>query len=408
MSKKTIFILLGSAIGLILLLVGLKKGGVIGNNDDSKIVELSKVAQTTIVETVSATGKIQPEIEVKISSEVSGEVIALPVKEGQQVKKGDLLVRINPDLYESGVNRSVASMSTTKAGLSQADAQVKEAKANFDRNKRLFEKGIISKSEWDKVVSSYEVAVANKQSAYYQVQSASATVTEAKDNLGRTTIYAPADGTISLLNIELGERVLGTQQMAGTEILRIANLNNIEVEVDGNENDIVKINIGDSANIEVDAYLKREYKGIVTSISNSASTATTADQVTNFKVKVRILKESYQDLLEGKPANFSTFGPGMTATVDIITTRKEKVVGWRSSAVIAKNDKKFECVFVKQGDKAKLRVIKTGIQDDTNIEVVTGLKKGDVVIVGPYTTVTKDLKPGDKVMAKKAPEKPKK
>ena len=234
MSKKTIYILAGSAIGLILLLIVLKKTGAIGNNDDSKIVELSKVAQTTIVETVSATGKIQPEIEVKISSEVSGEVIALTVKEGQQVKKGDLLVRINPDLYESGVNRSVASMSTTKAGLTQADAQVKEAKSSYDRSKTLFDKGIISRAEWDKAVSTYEVAKANKQSAYYQVQSASATVTEARDNLGRTTIYAPADGTISLLNIELGERVLGTQQMTGTEILRIANLNNMEVEVDVN------------------------------------------------------------------------------------------------------------------------------------------------------------------------------
>ncbi len=424
MSKKTIFILLGSAIGLILLLVGLKKGGVIGNNDDSKIVELSKVAQTTIVETVSATGKIQPEIEVKISSEVSGEVIALPVKEGQQVKKGDLLVRINPDLYESGVNRSVASMSTTKAGLSQADAQVKEAKANYDRNKKLFDKGIISKSEWDRIVSAYEVAVASKQSAYYQVQSASATVTEAKDNLGRTTIYAPADGTISLLNIELGERVLGTQQMTGTEILRIANLNNMEVEVDVNENDIVKVSIGDSANIEVDAYLKREFKGIVTSISNSASTALTADQVTNFKVKVRILKESYQDLLEGKPANFSPFRPGMTATVDIITKRKENIVAVPISAVVIKDDttsvkkdivaelekkeqeqkgtapksdKKYECVFVKVGDKAKLRVVKTGIQDDTNIEIISGLKPGEEIIIGPYTTVSKDLVSNDKI-----------
>ena len=424
MSKKTIFILLGSAIGLILLLVGLKKGGVIGNNDDSKIVELSKVAQTTIVETVSATGKIQPEIEVKISSEVSGEVIALPVKEGQQVKKGDLLVRINPDLYESGVNRSVASMSTTKAGLSQADAQVKEAKANYDRNKKLFDKGIISKSEWDRIVSAYEVAVASKQSAYYQVQSASATVTEAKDNLGRTTIYAPADGTISLLNIELGERVLGTQQMTGTEILRIANLNNMEVEVDVNENDIVKVSIGDSANIEVDAYLKREFKGIVTSISNSASSTLTADQVTNFKVKVRIVKESYQDLLEGKPANFSPFRPGMTATVDIITKRKENIVALPISAVVVKDDttsvkkdvvaelekkekeqkgtapksdKKYECVFVKVGDKAKLRVVKTGIQDDTNIEIISGLKPGEEIIIGPYTTVSKDLVSNDKV-----------
>ena len=424
MSKKTIFILLGSAIGLILLLVGLKKGGVIGNNDESKVVELSKVAQTTIVETVSATGKIQPEIEVKISSEVSGEIIALPIKEGQQVKKGDLLVRINPDLYESGVNRSVASMSTTKAGLSQADAQVKEAKANYDRNKKLFEKGIISKSEWDRIVSAYEVAVANKQSAYYQVQSASATVTEAKDNLGRTTIYAPADGTISLLNVELGERVLGTQQMAGTEILRIANLNNMEVEVDVNENDIVKVNIGDSANIEVDAYLKREFKGIVTSISNSASSTLTADQVTNFKVKVRILKESYQDLLEGKPQNFSPFRPGMTATVDIITKRKENIVAVPISAVVIKDDttsvkkdivaeldkkeqeqkgtapksdKKYECVFVKVGDKAKLRVVKTGIQDDTNIEIISGLKPGEEIIIGPYTTVSKDLVSNDKV-----------
>ncbi|MFN7044010.1 MAG: efflux RND transporter periplasmic adaptor subunit [Flavobacterium sp.] len=432
MSKKTIFILLGSLIAIILLVVGLKKGGVIGNNDEFKVVELSKVAQTTIVETVSATGKIQPEIEVKISSEVSGEVIALPIKEGQQVKKGDLLVRINPDLYESGVNRSVASMSTTKAGLSQADAQVKEAKANYDRNKKLFDKGIISKSEWDRIVSTYEVAVANKQSAYYQVQSASATVTEAKDNLGRTTIYAPADGTVSLLNIELGERVLGTQQMAGTEILRIANLNNMEVEVDVNENDIVKVSIGDSANIEVDAYLKREFKGIVTSISNSASSTLTADQVTNFKVKVRILKESYQDLLEGKPENFSPFRPGMTATVDIITKRKENIIAVPISAVVVKDDttsvkkdvvaelekkeqeqkgtapksdKKYECVFVKVGDKAKLRVVKTGIQDDTNIEIISGLKAGEEIIIGPYTTVSKDLASNDKVKVESEKEK---
>lgn len=432
MSKKTIYILSGSAVGLILLLVGLKKGGVIGNNDDSKVVELSKVTQTTIVETVSATGKIQPEIEVKLSSEVSGEIIALPIKEGQQVKKGDLLVKINPDIYESGVNRSVASMSTTKAGLSQAEAQVKEAKANYDRNKKLFEKGIISKSEWDRIVSTYEVAVANKQSAYYQVQSASATVTEANDNLRRTTIYAPADGTISLLNVELGERVLGTQQMAGTEILRIANLNNMEVEVDVNENDIVKVNIGDSANIEVDAYLKREFKGIVTSISNSASTALTADQVTNFKVKVRILKESYQDLLEGKPENYSPFRPGMTATVDIITKRKENIIAVPISAVVIKddttsvkkdvvaelekqekeqkgtapkNDKKFECVFVKVGDKAKLRVVKTGIQDDTYIEIISGLKSGEEIITGPYTTVSKDLVSNDKVKVESAKDK---
>ncbi len=421
MSKKTVYILIGGAVVVIASLVILSKTGVIGKKDVGTEVEIAQVNPLTITETVSATGKIQPEIEVKISSEVSGEIIALNVKEGQVVKKGDLLVKINPDLYTSGYNRSVSNLSGTKASLNQADASYNEAKANYDRNKSLFDKGIISKSDWDKAVASFEVAKATKQNAYYNVQSASATVNEAKDNLGRTTIYAPADGTISMLNVELGERVLGTQQMTGTEILRVANLNNMEVEVDVNENDIVKIKVGDEANVEVDAYLKKQFKGIVTSISNSASSALTADQVTNFKVKVRILKESYQDLLEGKPATYSPFRPGMTATVDIITERKVNVLSVPISSVVVKSDtaavkevvvadtdeeqketapksdKKFECVFVKVGDKAKIRIIKTGIQDDTNIEVISGLKKGDVVITGPYATVTKELNSGDKV-----------
>lgn len=431
MSKKTVFILLSIIVTVVTLMIIFGKGG----GDDVKIVEVEKANKKTIVETVSATGKIQPEIEVKISSEVSGEVIELPVKEGQQVKKGDLLVRINPDIYVSGVNRTAASVSNTKAGLTQAEAQVKEAKANYERNKTLFDKGVISKSEWDRVVSAYEVAMANKQSAYFNVQSANATLTEARDNLGRTTIYAPADGTISLLSIELGERVLGTQQMTGTEILRIANLNNMEVEVDVNENDIIKVSIGDQADIEVDAYLKRKFKGTVTSISNSASTALTADQVTNFKVKVRIEKESYQDLLKDKPANYSPFRPGMTATVDIVTKTNENVISVPISAVVIKedttavkkdilteiekeekekkgtapkSDKKFECVFVKVGEKAKLRVVKTGIQDDTNIEIISGLKAGEQVIVGPYTTVSKDLTTNDKVRLENEEDKKKK
>ena len=432
MSKKTIYILLGSAVALIAVLLILSKTGVIGKKEKGTEVEIATVNEITVVETVSATGKIQPEIEVKISSEVSGEIISLPVKEGQVVKKGDLLVKINPDLYTSGYQRTISNLSGTKAGLSQADASFKEAKSNYDRSKTLFDKGIISKSDWDKVIASFEVAKASKESAYYNVQSASATVSEAKDNLGRTTIYAPADGTISMLNVELGERVLGTQQMTGTEILRVANLNNMEVEVDVNENDIVKINVGDSAKVEVDAYLKKEFKGIVTSISNSASTDLTADQVTNFKVKIRILKESYMDLLEGKPLTYSPFRPGMTATVDIITTKKVNVIGVPISSIVVKSDttatskmvvedsqdkeskvapksdKKFECVFVKVGDKAKIRIIKTGIQDDTNIEVISGLKKGDVVIVGPYTTVTKDLNSGDKIIVSTGIEKPEK
>ena len=432
MSKKTIYILIGSVVAIIALLVILSKMEVIGTKDKGKEVEITTVNASTIIETVSATGKIQPEIEVKISSMVSGEVIALPVKEGQVVKKGDLLVKINPDLYTSGLNRTVANLSGTKAGLSQADASFKEANSSYNRNKTLFEKGIISKSDWDKAVASFEVAKATKQTAYYNVQSASASVNEAKDNLGRTIIYAPADGTISMLNVELGERVLGTQQMAGTEIMRVANLNNMEVEVDVNENDIVKIKVGDKAKVEVDAYLKKQFKGVVTSISNSASSSLTADQVTNFKVKVRILKESYQDLLEGRPAAYSPFRPGMTATVDIITKTKNNVLSVPISSVVVKSDttavvagkmpdskievkeaapksdKKFECVFVKIGGKAKIRIIKTGIQDDTNIEVLTGLKKGDVVITGPYTTVSKDLNSGDKVTLKTGKEKEKK
>ena len=421
MSKKTIYILIGSAVVAVGLLVGLSKAGVIGNKDKGTAIEVANVSTGIIVETVSATGKIQPEIEVKISSMVSGEIIDLPIKEGQVVKKGELLVKINPDLYTSGLNRTLANLSGIKAGLSQYDASFKEAKANYERNKTLFEKGIISKSDWDKSVASFEVAKATKESAYYNVKSASASVNEAKDNLGRTIIYAPAAGTVSVLNVELGERVLGTQQMAGTEILRVANLNNMEVEVDVNENDIVKIKVGDPANVEVDAYLKKKFKGIVTSISNSASTVLTADQVTNFKVKVRILKESYEDLMVGKPLSYSPFRPGMTATVDIITKTRANVVSIPISAVVVKSDttavkvlkiedpesdqnkstpksdKKLECVFVKVGNKAKIRIIKTGIQDDTNIEVLSGLKKGDVVITGPYTTVSKDLNSGDKV-----------
>jgi HlyD family secretion protein len=420
MSKKVLYRVIVVFVVLIALLITLSKTGVIGKKDQGKEVETNVVSSLTIVETVSATGKIQPESEIKISSEVSGEIIELPIKEGDVVKKGQLLVRVNPDLYTSGLNRSVASLSNTKAGLSQAEAQLKEAQANYSRNKTLFEKGVISKSEWDRFIAAFESAKAAKEAAYYMVQSASATVTEARENLGRTTIFAPVDGTISRLDAELGERVVGTQQMAGTEILRVANLNNMEVEVDVNENDIVKINIGDSTNIEVDAYLKKQFKGLVTSISNSASNAITADQVTNFKVKIRILKESYADLTEGKPENFSPFRPGMTATVDIITKRKVNVLGVPISAVVVKTDttgsklkelkdetkgtskldKKMECVFVKVGDVAKIRVIKTGIQDDTFIEVLEGLKKDEEIIVGPYTLVTKELNSGDKVFVK--------
>lgn len=419
--KSIIWISVGILVLILLLIVG-KKQGWYGEAGNFKEVEIAKIEPIDIIETVAATGKIQPETELALSSEVSGEIIELPLKEGQTVEKGDLLVKINPDLIQAAVSQSEAGLQNVRAQLSQAEASEKNAQLNYDRNKILFEKGVISKSEWDKSIADYDVAKANKKAAFYSVQSAAANVKQSIDNLSRTTIYSPMSGTISKLSVELGERVVGTAQMAGTEIVRVANLQNMEVVVDVNENDIVKISVGDSTKVEVDAYLKREFEGVVTEIANSAETALSADQVTNFKVKVRILPESYKDLTQGKPDSYSPFRPGMTATVDIITNRKRDVIGVPISAIVIKTDttntksygmaksnnpnaEKFEAVYVKEGDEAKLRVVKTGIQDDTNIEITSGLKEGETVITGPYNTVTKLLNPGDKVRVPKEEKK---
>jgi HlyD family secretion protein len=421
--SKTVKIIIGIVVLALIIMIAGKSMGWFGKKGNFKEVTVKEVTLKDIVETVSATGKIQPEVEVKISSEVSGEILELPFKEGQEVKKGDLLVKVNPDLIQSAVNRSQATYQNVRASLEQAEATLKQAKADYDRNKTLFDKGVISKADWDRAIASYETAQAGKSSAYYSVQSAAASVNEAKDNLTRTTIYAPMSGTISLLNVELGERVVGTQQMAGTEILRVANLKNMEVEVDVNENDIVKVQIGDSTIVEVDAYLKKEFKGIVTEIANSAAGNLAADQVTNFKVKVRILEESYKDLTEGKPESYSPFRPGMTATVDIITQKRMDAIAVPISAIVIKTDtsstkkpfekmaqsnedteeseeQKFECVFVNSNGKAKLKVVETGIQDDTNIEIVSGLSENDEIITGPYNMVSKILKPGDMIEVK--------
>ncbi len=418
MKKSTLIWIIVIVCVLLGVMIGGKKAGWFGKSGNFKEVETKKIEPITIVETVAATGKIQPEVEVKLSSEVSGEIIELPIKEGQQVKKGDLLVRINPDLVQARLTQSQAGLQNVKAALTQAEASLKNSELNYNRNKSLYEKGVISKAEWDKSVTDYEVAQANVKSAYYNVQSAAANVKQSSDNLSRTTIFAPRDGTISKLSVELGERVVGTAQMAGTEIVRVANLNNMEVEVDVNETDIVKVAVGDSTIVEVDAYLKREFKGVVTEIANTAENTLSADQVTNFKVKVRILHDSYKDLTEGKPENYSPFRPGMTATVDIITEKKENIIGIPISSIVIKTDtsstknkriiketastktEKFECVYVKEGDEAKLRVITTGIQDDSNIEITSGLTEEDEVITGPYNTVTKLLKSGDKVEVK--------
>ncbi len=410
MKKKTLIWISVGVVLLLVLLIGGKKAGWYGKSSNFKEVEIAKIEPIDIIETVAATGKIQPETELALSSEVSGEIIELPLREGQVVEKGELLVKINPDLIQAAVSQSQAGLQNVRAQLAQAEASENNARLNFDRNKILFEKGVISKSEWDKSVADYDMAKANKKAAYYSVQSAAANVKQSVDNLSRTTIYSPMSGTISKLSVELGERVVGTAQMAGTEIVRVANLQNMEVVVDVNENDIVKVAVGDSTKVEVDAYLKREFKGVVTEIANSAESALSADQVTNFKVKVRILPDSYKDLTEGKPESYSPFRPGMTATVDIITNRKKNIIGVPISSIVIKTDttssraanntataEKFEAVFVKEGDEAKLRVVKTGVQDDSNIEITSGLKEGETVITGPYNTVTKLLKPGDKV-----------
>lgn len=414
MKKKTLIWIVAAIVLLIIVLIVGKKAGWFGKSGDYREVEVTTIAPVDIIEKVAATGKIQPEIEVALSSEVSGEIIELPITEGQTVEKGDLLVKINPDLIQAAVSQSQAGLQNVRAQLSQAQASEKNAKLNYERNKALFEKGVISKAEWDKSVADYDMAQANAKAAYFNVQSAAANVKQSVDNLSRTSIYAPMSGTISKLSVELGERVVGTAQMAGTEIVRVANLQKMEVEVDVNENDIVKVAVGDSTLVEVDAYLKREFKGIVTAIANSAESALTADQVTNFKVKVSILPESYKDLTEGKPESYSPFRPGMTATVDIITNKKKNVIGVPISAIVIKTDttetkktkvgevqssnaEKFEAVYLKEGEIAKLRVVKTGIQDDSNIEIVSGLKEGETVITGPYNTVTKLLKQGDKV-----------
>jgi len=410
-SNKRIWIIAGTIVLIVALVVGKK---MFGKDQNIRNVAVEKVLLRDIMQTVAATGKIQPETEVMLSSEVSGEIIELPINEGDQVQKGDLLVKINPDLIQSALTQAQAGLQNAKAGLAQAEASLKNALNNYQRNATLFDKGVISKSEWDRVLADYEMAEASRSSAYYTVESAKSNVKQGRDNLNRTSIFAPMSGTISKLSVELGERVVGTAQMAGTEILRVANLANMEVEVDVNENDIVKVAIGDEVAVEVDAYLKRTFNGIVTEIANSAESSLSVDQVTNFKVKVRILAGSYEDLTQGKPETYSPFRPGMTATVEIETEERKNVVAIPISAVVIKSDTlpkkigatpkaneisddKFECVFVMIGDKAELRIIKTGIQDDSRIEVLSGLSEEDQVIIGPYNVVTKLLDPGDKV-----------
>ena len=376
-----------SILGLLLLIA--RWFGLISSNDGVTI-QITEVKKRTIIQTVSASGKIQPEVEVKISPDVSGEVVKLFVREGQQVDKGDLLLMIKPDTYKSILERCEAALNTSKSALSKAKAQLLESEANFNRNKSLYENGTISKSEFEKIQASYTVSQLNVEDGNFSVISAQASLREAQENLNKTNIYAPINGTISRLNIELGERVVGTAQMAGTELLRLANLNLMEVAVEVNENDINSVSLGDTAIVEVDAFLGNKYKGLVSEIANSANIiGSSADQVTNFEVKVRIIDSV-------------SFRPGMTATVDIQSEYAKDVLSLPIQAVTtredtASEDNRLECVFEVDGNKANIIFIKTGIQDDEYIQIVSGLRDSMQIVKGPYSVVSRVLNDGSNV-----------
>lgn len=379
-----------TGIGMFILAVVLLIGNLTGliSNEEIVQVQTQTVKKVNITEIVSASGKIQPEVEVKISPDVSGEIVALTIIEGDKVRQGDLLVKIKPDIYLSMFDRSKASLNTAKANLAKAQAQLTESESNYNRNKVLYENEVISHSEYEQIEAAFKVATLNMKSAEYAVVSAEASVKEAQENLDKTSIFAPVSGTISRLNVELGERVVGTGQMSGTELLRLANLDAMEVAVEVNENDIVRVHKNDTVIIEVDAFLGEEYKGIVSEIANSADVSgSSADQVTNFEVKIRVL-------------NQEEFRPGMTATVDIQTKRVQDVIAVPIQAVTTRKDtieggnKKVECVFVFDKGTAKYVQVKTGVQDAQNIQILEGLELDVEVITGPYSQVSKLLKDG--------------
>jgi HlyD family secretion protein len=439
MKNKKLLIWGSVAIVLLFAFVFIgKKAGWIGK-DDAIEVEIAKVSKKDITEKVGASGKVQPEMEVKISPDVSGEIIELFVKEGDSVTRGQILVKIRPDNYQSLLEQAEAAVNTQKANLMQSKARLAQQKArniktkqDFDRNEKLFKEGVISESEFENFKSNYEVSLeetlATEQSikaSEFSVKSAEAALKDARENLRKTTIYAPASGIISKLNVEKGERVVGTSQMAGTELMRIADLRTMEVRVFVNENDIVRVDLGDTAIIEVDSYSQQgeKFKGYVTSIANSAKDAISADAVTEFEIKMRVLSSSYQHLLSGKNS-VSPFRPGMTASVEIITDKKENILSVPLSAVTTRTSKEletkrkrrgaiaetseesnekvkkediFEVVFVKTADSVSVQKVKIGISDFDNIEILEGLKENDEVVSGPFKAVAKQLKSGDKV-----------
>lgn len=426
-SKKILrYVIILAVVFVILAIVG-KKVGWFGKEEVVKVA-IEKAEKRRIIETITANGKIQPDMEVKLSPEVSGEIVELNVIEGDHVEKGKLLVKIKPDTYISGRDRVEAALNSAKSRLAQAEAQFLQSELSYNRNKTLWEQKAISESEYENALASYKVALAELESAKYSVKSAEASLNEAQEALIKTNIYAPMTGTVSMLNVELGERVVGTSLMTGTELMRIADLNRMEVKVEVNENDIVRVAMNDTATIEVDAFLGEKFKGIVTEIANSANTAGLAtDQVTNFDVKVFLLQSSYMHLFDQGYLN--PFRPGMSANVDIQTDTKndiltvpiQAVTTRADSAMAAKSENKNEetgftevsgqdqesqksdneetreVVFIVKDGKAVLREVKTGIQDNTFIEVLEGIEPGDEIITSPYAAITKKLEDGDPV-----------
>lgn len=427
-NKLLTIALIALAVLIVVIIIG-RRTGFVGAQEGMRVsVEAAELRD--IVEIVTASGRVRPVTEVKMSPDVSGEIIELNVEEGDFVERGKLLARINPDIYESALDRMEAALNTSKANLAnsrarmlQAEAQFINASANYRRNKQLFEQNAISEAEYDTARSQYLVAEADVEAARqsvigseFQVKSAEAGVTEARDNLSKTNLYAPMNGTVSRLDAEIGERVVGTSQFAGTEIIRIANLNVMEVKVDVNENDIVRVNDGDMADIQIDAFFGETFRGVVTSIANSAmGEGLGTDQVTNFEVRIRMIPESYSHLMREDRPHLSPFRPGMSATVDIQTQSEYQVVSVPIQAVTTREDTRRsdeeeqeddsqrrtrvkEYVFLYEDGKAIQKEVRSGIQDTQYIHIREGLEEGQEVITGPYRVVSRDLKDGDAVV----------
>ena len=437
MSRKVIFIILG-----IVIIAGILYAVFAGGGDEGTRVYVQEVTQRPIQEVVSASGKIFPQTEVKISSDVSGEVVELYVVEGDSVVPNQLLAKIDADAYQSQVARGVAGVNGSKADLSRSRAQINNAIAERERisaqlgnaretlkrNDQLFKDGVISQAELqasqtevrgfeanlNAAESSVRAAEEGANAAQYAIQSSEATLNELRTSLRRTTLYAPMGGVVSLLNVEQGERVVGTAQMSGTELMRIADLNAMEVRVEVSENDVPSLKLGDRAEIEVDAYLNRTFAGTVTQIANSSTTAGLADnvlnsdQVTNFEVRISIDPESYADLVSD--GNAYPFRPGMSAGVDILTKLEADAISVPIESVTTREPADSlaadqagtrdleEVVFVVRGDTTAKVAVTTGLQDSKHIQVLSGLEVGERVVAGPYGALSRTLGSGNKVV----------